>query len=193
MDWFVNNFVGNNTPSISKTNHTYNNNQLNSIAIGINRLIQPQSLYEMGIHSRTDVSEPIIFKETIRDIEQIVAYTIVVGNSNMYTIQHSHKIYVIDGDKQKNIILMRIGYDYATHLKFVFALEDTLLHSHSNGIIYYCMDDEDGNVSLYSIDVNAPYIPNNLTPPKQCYNTDPHGMYSHAHTLTVVRSSILPS
>jgi hypothetical protein len=133
-------------------------------------------LYEMGIHDRTEISDPIVYTDPVGNA---TTYSIVLGNSG--PIAHTHRIYEID---KKNVILASIGHDYTPFYRFSFVLEDTLLHSHSASIVYYVMDDMDGNVSIYPFDLSK----QRSTDPVRGFHTSVEAF--HSHTMTVIRTPL---
>ena len=140
--------------------------------------LSKQSLYEHGIHDNiesTHVSGDWSKSE----------YTVIVGSGGLFPV-HSHIPVLVD---KKNIILTHIGHDYEPYYRFSFTMEDTLFHSHAANHVYYCMDDDEGGVALYGMDLTGYEFGGELCVPEMCYRAI--GDMVHSHTITLVRHAVV--
>ena len=137
-----------------------------------------QSLYEHGIHDNIESTH-------VSGDWSKAEYTVIVGSGGLFPV-HSHIPVLVD---KKNIILAHIGHDYAPYYRFSFTMEDTLFHSHAANHVYYCMDDDEGGVALYGMDLTGYEFGGELCAPEMCYRAI--GDMGHSHTITLVRHAVV--
>jgi len=154
--------------------------------------LSKQSLYEHGIHDNiesTHVSEGRCAADTATNGCRLgrwaAEYTVIVGSGGLFPV-HSHIPVLVD---KKNIILTHIGHDYEPYYRFSFTMEDTLFHSHAANHVYYCMDDDEGGVALYGMDLTGYEFGGELCVPEMCYRAI--GDMVHSHTITLVRHAVV--
>jgi hypothetical protein len=149
-----------------------------SLPNAVGTILSKQSLYEQGIHDNIES----VHVSGGWDAE----YTVIVGSGGILPFPtHSHIPVLAD---KKNIILSHIGHDYEPYYRFSFILEDTMFHSHSATHVYYCMDDDDGGVALYCMDLSECKFGEELGSPETCYRAT--GFMAHSHTITLVRHAM---